>query len=347
MAHLFSEMPLRDAMVRNRIVMSPMCMYSAGTDGVATDWHLGHYAARAMGGVGLILTEATAVESRGRISQADLGLWNDAQIGPLARIVTLCQAQGAVMGVQLAHAGRKAWSAQRGVGPEAPVAPSPIAHDEEWVTPHALTRPEIGDVLTAFVAAARRAEAARFDVVEIHAAHGYLLHEFLSPISNQRQDEYGGSLEDRARLLLDVVDGVRSVWPAHKGLLVRLSSTDWTDGGLTITDQVQVSRWLWEHGVDLVDCSSGGIGPSGPSQIGPGYQVPFAAQIRRETEIGTVAVGLITEPEFADEIIREGKADMVAIGRESLRSPYWPLHAAHALGQEIDWPRQYLRAKLI
>jgi 2,4-dienoyl-CoA reductase-like NADH-dependent reductase (Old Yellow Enzyme family) len=346
MPHLFSRLELQSVTLRNRIVMSPMCMYSAGEDGLATDWHLAHYLSRAVGGVGLILTEATAVEARGRISQADLGLWEDAQIAPLARIVRLCQEQGTAVGVQLAHAGRKAWSAKRGVGPAMPVAPSAVPFDDEWTVPQDLMAREMGEILAAFVAAARRAEAAGCDVIEIHAAHGYLLHEFLSPVSNRRGDDYGGSLANRSRLLLEVTEAVRAAWPAQKPLLVRLSATDWVEGGLTIEDQVQVARWLWERGVDLVDCSSGGISPAGPPSVAAGYQVPFAAQIRRETEIGTMAVGLITTPEMADGIVREGQADLVALGRELLRHPYWPLDAAAALGQEMDWPRQYRRAKL-
>ena len=347
MTQLFSPLELRGLTLRNRIVMSPMCMYSAGEDGRATDWHLAHYVARAVGGVGLILTEATAVEARGRISPADLGLWEDGQVAPLSRIVRLCQEQGAAVGVQLAHAGRKAWSAERGVGPALPVAPSAVAHDSDWVVPHALTLDEVGEIVTAFVAAARRAQAAGCDVVEIHAAHGYLLHAFLSPLSNRRDDDFGGPLENRARLLLEVVETVRAVWPSHKPLLVRLSATDWVEGGLTVADQAQVARWLWERGVDLVDCSSGGITPSGPPVLGPGYQVPFSEQIRREAEVGTIAVGLITTPEQAEEILREGQADLVALGRELLRHPFWPLDAAAALGQEIAWPRQYRRAKLV
>ena len=346
MPHLFSTLELQSVTLRNRIVMSPMCMYSAGEDGQSTDWHLAHYLSRAVGGVGLILTEATAVEARGRISQADLGLWEDAQIAPLARIVRLCQEQGAAVGVQLAHAGRKAWSAQRGAGPATPVAPSAVPFGGEWTVPQALTASETGEIVAAFVAAARRAEAAGCDVIEIHAAHGYLLHEFLSPISNQRSDDYGGALANRSRLLLEVTEEVRAAWPAQKPLLVRLSATDWVEGGLTIEDQVQVARWLRERRVDVVDCSSGGVSPVGPPSVAAGYQVSFAAQIRRETEIGTVAVGLITTPEMADGIVREGQADLVALGRELLRHPYWPLDAAAALGQEMEWPRQYRRAKL-
>lgn len=345
MTHLFTPFSLRGVTLRNRIVMSPMCMYSAGEDGRATDWHLAHYLARAVGGVGLIITEATAVEARGRISENDLGLWDDAQIEPLARIVRLCQAQGAATAVQLAHAGRKAWSAKKAHGPATPIAPSAIPFDEEWTTPHALTENELAGVVAAFVAAACRAEAARLDAVEIHAAHGYLLHEFLSPLSNHRTDGYGGSLEHRARLLLEIVEAVRAVWPAHKALLVRLSATDWVEGGLTVDDQVRVARWLGERGVDLVDCSSGGNAPALPPDIGPGYQVTLAEQIRREAGVGAMAVGMITSPQQAETIVRTGQADLAALGRELLRQPYWPLHAARALGYDVEWPQQYRRAK--
>ena len=345
MSQLFSSFTLRGVTLRNRIAMSPMCMYSAGEDGLATDWHLAHLVSRATGGVGLIVTEATAVEARGRISQNDLGLWDDAQVAPLARIVRLSQAEGAAICSQLAHAGRKAYSPQRGVGPERPVAPSAVPHDAGWATPHALTLNEVDVVVSAFRAAAQRALAAGFDAVEIHSAHGYLSHEFLSPISNQRTDEYGGSLENRARMLLRVVDAVREVWPEQRPLLVRLSCTDWVEGGLTIDDQVQVARWLKAHGVDMVDCSSGGISSVAPS-VGPGYQIPFAEKIRCEAGIATMSVGLITTPEIAEEIVRNGRADMVALGRELLRHPCWPLDAARALGQDLAWPKQYMRAKL-
>jgi 2,4-dienoyl-CoA reductase-like NADH-dependent reductase (Old Yellow Enzyme family) len=344
MSQLFSSFTLRGVTLRNRIAMSPMCMYSASEDGLATDWHLVHLVSRATGGVGLIVTEATAVEARGRISQNDLGLWDDAQVAPLARIVRLCQAEGAAMCSQLAHAGRKAFSSQRGVGPEPPVAPSAVPHEADWVTPHALTLTEIDTVVSAFQAAAQRALAAGFDAVEIHSAHGYLLHQFLSPISNRRTDEYGGSLENRARMLLRVADAVRQVWPEQRPLLVRLSCTDWVEGGLTIDDQVQVARWLKARGVDMVDCSSGGIASVAPP-AGPGYQVPFAEKIRREAGIATMSVGLITAPEMAEEIVRNGRADVVTLGRELLRHPYWPLDAARALGAEVAWPKQYLRAK--
>jgi len=344
MSKLFSPFTLRSVMLRNRIAMSPMCMYSAGEDGIATDWHSAHLAARAIGGVGLIITEATAVEARGRISPNDLGLWNDAQIAPLARIVRLCQAQGAVMCSQLAHAGRKAWSATKGTGPAIPVAPSALAFDADWVVPQELSRAEIDGIVSAFRSAAQRALAAGLDALEIHGAHGYLLHEFLSPISNQRTDEYGGTLENRARLLLRVVDTVRQVLPERRLLIVRWSCTDWVAGGLVIEDQIQVAGWLKEHGVDMVDCSSGGIAPVVPPAE-PGYQVPFSESIRREAKIPTMTVGLITTPEMAEEIVRSGRADVVALGRELLRHPHWALDVARALGDDIAWPKQYVRAK--
>jgi 2,4-dienoyl-CoA reductase-like NADH-dependent reductase (Old Yellow Enzyme family) len=347
MPDLFTPLTLRDVSLRNRIMMSPMCMYSAGEDGLATDWHLAHYGSRANGGVGLIITEATAVEARGRISQGDLGLWDDAQIEPMSRLVRLCQEQGAKIGVQLAHAGRKAWSALRGFGPVTPVGPSAIPFSDDWATPHALTADELGQIVNAFAVATGRAEAAGFDVIEIHAAHGYLLHEFLSPLSNVRDDAYGGSLEKQSRLLLRIVDAVRGIWPTSKPLLVRLSATDWVAAGLTVPDQVEVAQWLKQHGVDLVDCSSGGNLPIGPPDQKPGYQVPFAEQIRREAHINTAAVGLITTPEHADEIVRAGQADLVALGRELLRHPHWPLDAARVLGHDVEWPRQYVRAKLV
>jgi 2,4-dienoyl-CoA reductase-like NADH-dependent reductase (Old Yellow Enzyme family) len=344
MAELFTPLALRGVTLRNRIAMSPMCMYSAGEDGIATDFHLAHLAARATGGVGLIITEATAVEARGRISTNDLGLWDDAQVEPLARVVRLCKSQGAMTCTQLAHAGRKAWTPTKGAGPFPSVAPSAIPFDADWVVPHELTRAELDAIISAYRAAAQRAVRADFDAIEVHAAHGYFLHQFLSPISNRRTDEYGGSLENRARMLLRVVDGVRAVLPESQPLLVRLSSTDWIEGGLTLDDQVQVARWLKTHGVDLVDCSSGGSTPQLPP-VGPGYQVPFAERIRREAGIATMAVGLITTPELAEEIVRNGRADVVAMGRELLRNPYWPLHAARALGYDIAWPKQYQRAK--
>ena len=347
MAELFSSLTLRGVTLRNRIAMSPMCMYSAGEDGRATDFHLAHLAARATGGVGLVVTEATAVEARARISVNDLGLWEDAQIEPLARIVRLCRSQGAVMCVQLAHAGRKAWTPTKGRGPFPAVAPSALPFDAEWATPHELTTPEMDVIVAAYQATVRRALRAGFDAVEIHAAHGYFLHQFLSPISNRRSDEYGGPLENRARMLLRVAEAVRAELPDSTPLLVRLSCTDWVEGGLTVEDQIQTARWLKARGVDMVDCSSGGSTSAVPA-VGPGYpgyQVPLAERIRREAGIATMSVGMITTPEMAEEIVRNGRADVVALGRELLRNPHWPLHAARVLGQDVAWPKQYQRAK--
>jgi NADPH2 dehydrogenase len=346
MSHLFSPLTLRGLTLRNRIMMSPMCMYSADDDGRATDWHLVHYLARAAGGAGLLITEATAVEGRGRISANDLGLWDDAQVKQLARLVRLVQTEGAAIGVQLAHAGRKAWSANKAYGPEQPVAPSALPFAAEWNTPTELTLAEMEQIVAAWRTAAQRADAAGFDTIEIHAAHGYLNHQFLSPLSNRRGDEYGGSLQNRMRFPLRIVEAVRSAWPEDQPLLVRISATDWADGGLTPDDLVVVARELKARGVDLIDCSSGGNVPTPPPDPGPGYQVPFAEKIRREAEIPTAAVGLITTPELADEIVRNGRADLVALGRELLRHPYWPLDAARILGYDIDWPRQYRRARL-
>lgn len=346
MPTLFEPVTFRNLRLRNRLVMSPMCQYSVFTqDGRANDWHLVHYGTRATGGVGLILVEATAVEAIGRISTEDLGLWEDGQVEPLARVVRFVHSQGAAIGVQLAHAGRKAWSNKKGRGPGIPVAPSPLPFGPDWVTPQALDEAGIERVVAAFRMAAVRALAAGFDVVEIHAAHGYLLHSFLSPLSNHRQDEYGGSLANRMRLLLQVTRAVRQVWPQEKPLFVRVSASDWTAGGLTPDDMVVVARALKEEGVDLIDCSSGGNVPQADVPVGPGYQVPFAEKIRREAGIATGAVGLITAPEQAEEIVRNERADLVLLGRELLRNPYFALQAARVLGAEIAWPTQYLRAR--
>jgi len=345
MADLFTPLTLRGLTLRNRILMPPMCMYSAEPDGIATDWHLSHYHARAQGGVGLILMEATAVEPRGRISINDLGLWDDTQIAPLARMAKLVHAEGAALGVQLGHAGRKAWSAERGFGSETPVAPSAVAYNDESNTPHALTLDEIDALVERWQAAAQRAQAAGLDVIEIHAAHGYLIHEFLSPLANHRDDTYGGDLPNRMRFLLHVVEAVRAVWPTEKPLCVRVSAHDWVEGGLTLDDTVDVARALREHGVDLIHCSGGGMSGARPPSVGPGYMIPFAERVRREVGIPTAAVGLITAPELADAIIRNGQADLVALGRELLRHPHWALDAARALGHDVTWPKQYERAK--
>jgi NADPH2 dehydrogenase len=345
MPSLFDACNLRSLTLRNRVVMSPMCMYMAGEDAVATDFHLVHLGARASGGVGLIVQEATAVESRGRISPNDLGIYDDRHVAGLARLVSFAHSQGAKMCIQLAHAGRKAWSATKGHGSELTVGPSAIAYDHDWTTPHELTLAEIDAVVDAFQAGARRAHIAGYDAVEIHGAHGYLVHQFLSPLSNHRADAYGGSLHNRMSLLLQVVDAVRTVWPDDKPALVRLSNTDWVEGGLHFDEVVQVAHALKEHGVDLIDCSSGGLSPRQVIPLGPGYQVPFAERVRREVGIPTGAVGLVTTPEMAEEIVHNGRADLVFLGRELLRDPYWTLHAARHLGVDVAWPAPYLRAK--
>jgi 2,4-dienoyl-CoA reductase-like NADH-dependent reductase (Old Yellow Enzyme family) len=351
--HLFSPLTLRGVTFRHRIAVSPMCQYSSA-DGYATDWHLVHLGSRATGGAAAVVTEATAVVPEGRISPDDLGIWKDEHIEALARIFRFIEAHGAVPGMQLAHAGRKASTSApwKGDGPLAPsaggwqpiVAPSAIPFDAGYQTPVALDAGAIDLVVRAFADAARRALDAGSRVIEIHAAHGYLLHQFLSPLSNTRSDRYGGSFENRIRIVCDVVDAVRRVWPERYPLFVRISSTDWTEGGWTIEDSVALARALRPSGVDAFDCSSAGVVPRVKIPAGPGYQVPFAERIRRETEMPTIAVGLITAPEQADHIVRTGQADMVMLAREMLRDPYWALHAARALKQPLDPPPQYLRA---
>ncbi|MBI2939788.1 MAG: NADPH dehydrogenase NamA [Chloroflexi bacterium] len=344
MAHLWDPWRIRGVGFRNRIMMSPMCTYGAGFDGLARDWHLVHYGSRAVGGAGLLMLEATAVEGRGRISPGDLGLWDDAQIEPLARIVRFCHDYGARIGVQLAHAGRKAWSSEHGYGSEPVVAPSPIPFDADWATPRSLAGDEIDEVVTAFGQAARRAREAGFDVIEIHGAHGYLISEFLSPLANHRQDEYGGDHAHRSRFATRVIDAVRAEWSSEAPLLIRLSCSDWAEGGNEVGDAVEFARIFKEHGVDLVDCSSGGVVNVRPPAA-PGYQVPFAERVKEEAGIPTAAVGLITEPAQADAIIAAGQADLVALGRQLLRDPYWPLRAATALGVDVTWPFPYQRAR--
>lgn len=352
MSHLFEALQLRDVVIRNRIGVPPMCQYSA-EEGMAGDWHVVHYGSRAVGGAGLLIVEATAVEPAGRISRADLGLWRDEQIAPLARIASLIKAQGCVPAIQLAHAGRKAsnglgWEAQHTRSAEdggwTTVAPSAVPFGDGYAVPHELSLDEIGRLAPLFVAAAKRALAAGFEVVEIHAAHGYLLHQFLSPLANHRTDAYGGSFENRTRLVREVVAAVRAEWPEHLPLLVRLSATDWVEGGWTADESVALCRLLKPLGVDLVDVSSAGLVPTARFPIGPGFQTEFAARIRHEAGLPTAAVGLITSAVQADHIIRTGQADLVLLGREILRDPYWPLHAAQELGQVASWPNQYLRA---
>ncbi|MGE5467518.1 MAG: NADH:flavin oxidoreductase/NADH oxidase [Ignavibacteria bacterium] len=352
MSHLFEPLKLRDLVLRNRIGIPPMCQYSA-SEGMAGDWHFVHYGSRAVGGAGLMIIEATAVAPEGRISPGDLGLWDDQQIGPLSRIQEFAQVQGCVAAVQLAHAGRKAsvglgWQPQQTLqeneGGWQAVAPSALSFGEGYAEPRALERAEIGVIVEQFAAAARRARAAGFKAVEIHAAHGYLLHQFLSPLSNRRTDDYGGSFENRTRLVREVIDAVRAEWPERLPLLIRLSATDWVEGGWTPEETVQLCRELKALGIDLVDVSSAGLLPTAKIPAGPGFQTEFAARIRREAGIPTAAVGLLTSPAQADHVIRTGQADMVLLGREMLRNPYWPLAAAQQLGQAVSWPLQYLRA---
>ncbi len=355
MSALFSPLALRGITLRNRIGVSPMCQYSS-TDGLADDWHLVHLGAFATGGAGLVMTEATAVVPEGRINVGDLGLWNDAQVPMLARITRFIRAQGAAPGIQLAHAGRKAsvrrpWEGAGVLRPEegglADVdGPSAIPFSADTLVPRALTAERIAGVVTAFRDAAARAHTAGFEVLEVHAAHGYLLHEFLSPVSNQRTDGWGGPIAHRMRLTVDVVDAIRSVWPDRLPLLVRISASDWSDGGWTVEDSVILARVLADRGVDLVDCSSGGNVTGVRIAIGPGYQVPFARQLRRDAGVRTAAVGLITDPRQAESIIANDDADLVFLARELLRQPRWPLLAAHALGVPAPWPPQYERAKL-
>jgi 2,4-dienoyl-CoA reductase-like NADH-dependent reductase (Old Yellow Enzyme family) len=347
---LLSPLTIRGVTCRNRIVMSPMCQYCA-TEGMADDWHLVHLGSRAVGGAALIFVEATAVTRDGRISPGDMGIWDDRHVEPLARIARFIQSQGAVPGIQLAHAGRKAscdvpWNGGARLrtpeqGGWTVVAPSPIPFNDDDPPPVALDQAGIDGVVAAFEAAARRALAAGFRVLEIHAAHGYLLHEFLSPLSNHRTDQYGGSLENRMRPLLRVAESLRRHMPRELPLFVRISATDWVEGGWDVEQSVVLAGHLRELGVDLIDVSSGALVPRARIPVGKGYQVPFARRIRDEAGIRTGAVGLITEPHHADEIITGGDADLVFLAREMLREPYWALKAQHELGAEPAWPTQY------
>jgi len=353
MAHLFDALVIRDLKFANRAFVSPMCQYSS-TDGRANDWHLVHLGSRAVGGAGLVLTEATAVLPEGRISPQDLGIWSDDHIEPLARIVRFIHEQGSVAGMQLAHAGRKAstyrpWDGQ-GKVPETEggwnnvVAPSAVAFADHYPLPQAASKQEIQAIVAAFGEAARRACEAGFRVVEIHAAHGYLIHEFLSPLSNQRTNAYGGSFENRTRILREIVAAVRRSWPERAPLFVRISATDWVDGGWDLQQSIELARQVKDLGVDLIDCSSGGNVAQAKIPVGPGYQTAFAERIRRESGVMTGALGMITSAVQAEHILATGQADAVIIAREMLRDPYWPLRAARELGQTISWPVQYLRA---
>lgn len=354
MSLLFQPLTLRSVTLRNRIVVSPMCQYSS-EDGFATDWHLVHLGSRAVGGAGLIITEAAAVSPEGRISPQDLGIWKDEHIPMLARVNAFITTQGSVPGIQLAHAGRKAstppaWEKSRVLSEDeggwTTVAPSPIPYRPNDPAPHELTVEEIGKVVDDFKAAARRSLEAGFRVVEIHAAHGYLLHQFLSPLSNFRTDDYGGSFENRARLLLNVIAAVRTKWPDDLPLFVRISATDWVEGGWTPDDSVALARVLLNHDVDLIDCSSGANVPRAPIPVGPLYQVPLADRIKKETGMPTGAVGLITTAAEAEGILADSSADLIFLARQMLRDPYFPLHAAKELGEEVVWPVQYERAKV-
>ncbi len=354
MPSLFDPLTLRGLTLRNRVAMSPMCTYSCEErDGRASDWHLHHLAARATGGVGLVLAEATAVAANGRISPQDLGLWDDDQVDGLRRVAAAVRAQGAAFGVQLAHAGRKAgtyrpWAEQRGAvsvadggWPDDVVGPTTERFSEGTATPRALDEADLAAIARSFAAAAARADAAGVDTVEIHAAHGYLLHAFLSPLSNDRHDGYGGDEAGRARLLLEVVDAVRGAWPASKPLLVRVSASDWREGGWDADATVRLARTLAARGVDLVDCSSGGAVAGVAIPVHANYQVGFAERVRREAPIASGAVGQISDPRQAEAIVAEGRADLVLLGKALLRDPSWAVHAAQALGASPPWPVQY------
>ena len=354
MSLLLEPYTLRQLTLLNRIAVSPMCQYSS-VDGLANDWHLVHLGSRAVGGAGLVFTEATAVTADGRITSQDLGLWNDEQIEPLQRITRFIRAQGAVAGIQLAHAGRKAstyrpWLGKHGSvkveeGGWTPVGPSAIAFDPQHTAPTQLDEAQINGIIHAFVAAAKRALEAGFSVVEVHAAHGYLLHQFLSPLSNQRRDQYGGSFENRIRLVLQVTEAVREVWPQELPLFVRVSATDWVEDGWNPDETVELARRLKALGVDLIDVSSGGTAANAEIPVGPGYQTRFAERVRKESGIATGTVGMITEPAQAEHILRTGQADLILLARELLRDPYWPLHADDDLGgKQSIWAAQYQRA---
>jgi 2,4-dienoyl-CoA reductase-like NADH-dependent reductase (Old Yellow Enzyme family) len=352
MSRLFSAMTLRSTTFRNRVWVAPMCQYSS-VDGHPQDWHLVHLGSLARGGAGLVMQEATAVVPEGRITPADAGIWEDEQADDYARITAFVRSQGAVAGIQLSHAGRKAstqppWEGSDYVevasGGWETVGPSPVAFGD-WPAPRELSADDIRSIVGAFADAAGRASAAGYEVVEIHAAHGYLLHQFLSPLSNHRTDEYGGDLDGRSRFLVQVTDAVRARWPEQQPLFVRFSATDWADGGWTVDETVDLSRRLVAHGVDLVDVTSGGLVPGARIEVEPGYQVPFARAVREGAGLPVSAVGLITAPEQADQVLVDRSSDAIMLARELLRNPTWPLRAAHALGDDVPWPPQYERAR--
>jgi 2,4-dienoyl-CoA reductase-like NADH-dependent reductase (Old Yellow Enzyme family) len=352
MPHLFDPLEIRGVVFRNRVGVSPMCQYSS-EDGFASDWHLVHLGSRAVGGAALVIAEATAVSAIGRISPADLGIWKDPHVAQLARIAHFISEQGAVPGIQIAHSGRKGSTARPwdggqavadGAGGWQPVAPSALAFSEQYRMPAELTVPQIAEIRGQFRAAALRAESAGFRYLELHAAHGYLLHSFLSPLSNQRQDEYGGAFENRARFVLEVARELRSVWPQDRVLGVRLSCTDWAEGGWVSDDTVRLAQLLERENIDLIDCSSGGNVAQANIPVGPGYQVPFAEAVKRGTQLRVAAVGMITDAEQANRIISQEKADFVFMAREMLRDPYFGVNAAHALKHKAPVPKQYTRA---
>lgn len=352
MAKLFEKFSLRNTHFRNRIVISPMCQYSA-VDGLPTEWHKVHLGSRAVGGAGLVMTEATAISPEGRITPACTGIWNDEQMLAWKKIVSFIKSQGALAGIQLAHAGRKGsmdvpWGKRKLIplndGGWLPVAPSSLAYNEDYALPDAMIDSMIEKVIEDFSNAAKRALKANFDIIEIHAAHGYLLHEFLSPLSNLRDDKWGGPLENRMRLVLDVAKRLRGVWPEDRALFIRISATDWVQGGWAVEESVELCKQLKDIGIDLVDVSSGGLHPTQQIKTGPNYQVSFAEKIRKDSHIAVGAVGEICSPLQAEEIVAGEKADLVFIGRESLRDPYWPRRAAAELNAELSSPEQYLRA---
>lgn len=352
MAKLFTPLKIGNVRFRNRVFVSPMCQYSS-LGGLPTDWHLVHLGSRAVGGAGLVIVEATAVSPEGRISPDDSGIWSDDHEIAFRPIVNFIKEQGAVPGVQLGHAGRKASTVPPWEGPGyagedrggwQTMAPSAVAFDDLPV-PREMNKEDIQQVIDAFRDAARRSLKAGFEVVELHMAHGYLLHQFLSPLSNRRTDEYGGSLENRMRLPLDVVKAVREVWPKDLPLFVRISTTDWVDGGWDLIQSITLSSELKAAGIDLIDCSSGGLIAGAKIPVGPGYQTAFASEIRKQVGIMTGAVGMITDPAQAEHILHTDQADAILMAREFLRDPYWPLHAARDLGVDVEWPKQYARAK--
>lgn len=345
MAHLFEPITFRGVTLPNRIMFSPMDQYVSGEDARVTDWHVVHYATRTVGGTGLVMVESTVVESRGRTEPVNLGIYDEEQVEGLTRIARTCHQLGGVVGLQLGHSGRKAFRPTKGQWAEPIVAPSAIPFAPGWVVPRALTVPEIDGIVEAFRTGARRTLEAGYDVLELHGAHGYLINEFLSPVANRRDDEYGGSLANRLRFPLRVIDATREVWPDRLPLFVRVSAIDYTSGGIEMEEMIEIVRALAARGVDLIDCSAGGIVKDAWPPETPGFQVPYAQRIREATGVPTGAVGQISSAEQADEIVRSGRADLVILGRELLRHPYWPLDAAEELGADIPWPKPYRRAR--